>query len=261
MQRPYNVAPYTYSQPYTPAPTPAPTPLALTLRPSNKPDKLALFLNGSAKSNEVLQWFSRNPELRNLKNFCEFQVYSPSDTLYQQRYARIVPVDAMPAVIWMHQPPGDVDGKQAVLVAGLGGTDIRTDAQLVADLKQGYAMLKSIKEAATAQPDTNWYPPRLSESQFWQGFAAPTLLLNQASFEQDNGNPPCVGPNCPTNPQPPLLQPDDGRDWRHPFADKTPANGPLVDLARLPQETILACLLVVAGALIAYGIINLKPRK
>lgn len=261
VQQPYYVAPYTYTQPYTPTPSPAPTPLAMP-RPSNKPHKLALFVNGSQKSNAVLQWFSRNPELAALKNFCEFQLYSPNDTLYRTRYAQIVPVDAMPAVIWMYQPPGDVDGKQAAQVAAVGGADISNDAQLVADLRKGYAFFQDVKNSTASQPSMYPYQlqPARSESQFWGQFAAPTLLLNQASMDDGYGNnPPCVGPNCPTPNQPPLLQPDDGgRDWR-PFDGRRPdATGPVLDLARMPQETLIAMVLVIAGALIAYGILQFR---
>jgi hypothetical protein len=249
---------YTYpssQQPYYyPQPTPAPSYQVpyQAQRPAAKPLKLALFVNGSQKSNAVLQWFTQNPELAALKRNCEWQVYSPTDTLYRQRYASIVPVAAMPAVLWSYQPAGDINQKAAAQIFASGGDLISSDAQLVSDMREAYGHFLHVKQAPAAQSiDANTYY-RPTQSIDWNQFAAPTLLLRQASQYSED----CPGGECPD--EQPNFTPEQDDRWR-PFANRRPeAQGPFANLAGASLESMIALAIVLVAAVIGFAIINKK---
>ncbi len=231
-----------YVPSYVPAPIASPQPNTSILKPS-KPLKLALFVDGSPKSQAVLNWFSTNPELAGLKQSCEYTVYSPNDTLYRQRYAHIVPVQAMPAILWSYQPDGDVNQKKAANIFATGGDLLQSDRQLVADMRQAYANHLQVRQAPVAQAITH------PQSQFsLSQFAAPTLLLNQASYDQD-----CPGGQCDQR-----MPPSNDEQW-HPFANRRPeVQGPFRDLASMSIETMAAVVIVIVAAAVGLTIVLMR---
>lgn len=114
--------------------------------------QLALFVDSSARSQEVLSWFNSDPSLVNLKNSCQWQVYTDSSAMYKQRFSGTIPKEAFPVVMFLKPDGGHIH------VAG--NQDIPTTAQaLYSDLQQGWVYTKQMNEAKMGQrppcPDGN----------------------------------------------------------------------------------------------------------
>lgn len=261
-RRPYYVQP-TYvqpnyvqpAQPYVQPYVPAAQPTVQQPKPPYKPLKLALFLDGGARSSEVLQWFTHEPELARLRANCEFQVYSPSDTLYRTKYASIVPANAMPALLWSHQLEGDVNQKAAAQIYAAGGDLFpRSSAQLVHDMRAAYGLFEQVKNAPVAK---QMQPPTSTGIRWGDQFASPQLILNEASFESD-----CPGGQCPDDCPDGVCPVDDEQSpFYRPFA-RTPdqaVQGPFRDMANLSIESIVAIVIVFAAC--AFGVYSLNKRQ
>lgn len=51
-----------------------------------------------AQSNQILQWFASDPQLSQVAKACYYQLFTPSNTLYRERYARSLPPNELPIV-------------------------------------------------------------------------------------------------------------------------------------------------------------------
>lgn len=245
--RPSYVQPYYYN-------TPAP-PNYVQTRQASKPLKLALFVNGSPRSNEVLQWFSRDPELAGLRNSCEFQIYTPNDTLYRTKYASIVPAAAMPAVLWSNQPDGDVHQTAAAQIYAAGGDLFPVSSrQLVSDMRTAWGLYEQVKQAPVtlAMSGSSAVPPTGIR---WEQFATPTLLLNQASSD-----PNCPDGRCPDGNRP---------DGHFPGDDSSPSSSPWARPFRQPQGGLLGhaakdlepmIALVILGAAVVFLVVKYRNK-
>lgn len=189
-------------RPVQPVPTPVPVvpqrqPNVVPSQPATSTNKalyqLALFLDSSAKSNTIRDWFTKDPELVSLRGKCDFQVYTPENALYKTRYASIVPVSQFPAVLFLKPDGGHLHAAGGQMIPS-------TAAELYADLKEGFNLAKSV-EMAEAVPQESGAIREKGYS--WDDQVAPTMQLN----EQD-----CPGGICPPREVPSWRPGDKVRD-------------------------------------------------
>lgn len=127
--------------PRTPSPTPSITPTPVTpAQPTAKKYQLALFVTDDSQSQQLLEWFSTDQELINLRSRCEFQVYTPQNALYQARYAQAVPIDQFPAMLFLKSDGGHIHAAGKSMLPG-------TSKELVSDLRQSYELARSAEAA------------------------------------------------------------------------------------------------------------------
>lgn len=173
-QYPVVVTPKAPVQPYVPSPNvPQPSPV----QPNTARYQIALFLDGSAKSQQLYNWFNTDPNLVALKNKCSFEVYTPENALYKTRYVNIVPPTQFPAALFLYPDGGHIHAAGKNTIPG-------TSAELYADFKLGFEKAKSVRTAAV--PSDNAVVKTKGYS--WDQSIHPSMQLAQ----QD-----CVGPNCP----------------------------------------------------------------
>jgi hypothetical protein len=215
--------------PIQPTPRPQPQPLPITPTPATKPAagkcELALFVDGTTKSRQLVQWFTDHKGLASLKAKCAFQAYSPDNALYQSRFAKVVSRDLFPALVFLDSDGGHIH------VAG--GGNLPNDAEtLFQDLKKSY-QLKRDMQASTQQPTVD-------------SFDAPIVpVMYQQSEYQD----------CPDGVCPPERQP------LFPLRDrlKKPENmveGLLRDLAQTGSETAIAVVGLVVVLFLGFLAMN-----
>lgn len=265
---PYN-GPYAYpspqpnAQPYA-QPIPGLMPAGSSL-PKYRPLKLALFLNDSPQSHEVLQWFSRNEYLRALKGECEFQVYKPGDSIYQQRYAHVVAPSAMPAIIVSYKTAEDIDSKQATLVMAMASSDIRSESQLARDCAAALGTLKSVEDAKRRSPPSASpsYPLQYLQTSpaswpgapapSWNMLASPPQVLYEAGPPME-GDPEldCSDGYC--RPRQPLFQPDTTEGTIF------PRDSPHTHSTDFTLEIVLAAGIVILAAFVGLALL-FKPRS
>jgi hypothetical protein len=185
---PSRVVPH-YVQPTVVTPTirPSAPPVFIPVRspsiaaPSQPPPKknyqLALFVGNDPQSQQLLQWFDRDPQLVRLRSKCEFQVYTANNTLYRTRFAEIVPASQFPVVLFQDSTGGHVHAAGRTMIP-------RTAEELYSDLRQGYDLYQQAQQAQrTGAIKATGYS--------WDDSITPTMSL----FTQD-----CPDGVCPVDP-------------------------------------------------------------
>ncbi|QDV85474.1 hypothetical protein [Planctomycetes bacterium TBK1r] len=109
-------------------------------QPPKKKYQIALFVGRDAKSQQLLDWFNRDRQLRKLRDACEFQVYTESNALYRTRFAQIVPADQFPVVLFQDSTGGHVHAAGRTMIP-------TTPDELYADLKHGYELYQQTRQA------------------------------------------------------------------------------------------------------------------
>jgi hypothetical protein len=106
---------------------------------------LAIFLvHNDPASQRLLNWFNSDPQLQALKSQCNFQTYTPDNAIYKSRYARDVPVDSFPAVVYSDPSGG--------LVHATGpGLMPNTAPDLASDLTRAQSLQRQVVAAAKQQ--------------------------------------------------------------------------------------------------------------
>ncbi len=145
------------------SPTPPRTPTPMV--PNNR-YQIALFVDASTRSNQLLQWFDRDPQLLDLRRSCAYQIYLPESPLYKTRYASVIPRQVFPCVLFLRPDGGHVHAA--------GGQQLpNTAAQLFSDLTQAFKLSQSVMQADVARQisvgrsspqQQNWIPPTISQS-------------------------------------------------------------------------------------------------
>jgi hypothetical protein len=113
-----------------PALNPAPT------APQSNRYQVALFVADDAQSQQLLSWFDSDPELRNLRANCDFQVYRPDNALYRSRYAAQVPIEQFPALLFLKPDGGHVHAAGKTMLP-------RRSSDLVSDIRESLELAKS----------------------------------------------------------------------------------------------------------------------
>jgi hypothetical protein len=158
--------------PQNPIPLAAPQP-----KPPQKKYQIALFVGSDAKSQQLLDWFNRDRQLRKLRDVCEFQVYTESNALYRTRFAQIVPADQFPVVLFQDSTGGHVHAAGRTMIP-------TTPDELYADLKHGYELYQQTRQAQkTGAIKSRGYS--------WDAAISPTMYLTPED---------CPDGYCPVEP-------------------------------------------------------------
>lgn len=159
------------ARPANPQPvvTPQPSPQPVNPQPvpvESKKPIIALFLDGSAKSQMIKQWFDTDPGLVAVKSKCSFETYTPDNALYKTRYSSIVPVSQFPVVLFLYSDGGHIHAA--------GGNMIpRTPAELYSDMRSAYDKAQSVRTASI--PDNSGLVKTRGYS--WDQQITPTMQL------------------------------------------------------------------------------------
>jgi hypothetical protein len=97
----------------SPQPRPQPTPSVqpsngLTASPTDGKFTVSVFVGTDARSQEFLNWWNTDPNLRTLREQVAFQHYTKDNSLYKTRYINDIPVDSFPAVVFADPRGGHV---------------------------------------------------------------------------------------------------------------------------------------------------------
>lgn len=158
-----------------PANTPAVTGPAQP--PPKKDYQLALFVGNDAQSKQLIQWFEQDPQLKDLRSNCEFQVYTSTNALYRTRFADIVPREQFPVVLFQDATGGHIHAAGRSMIP-------ETSQELFSDLSQGYELYQQAMQAEkTGAIKARGYS--------WDESIKPTMSL----FNED-----CPDNVCPTEP-------------------------------------------------------------
>ncbi len=183
----------------TPQPTPAPPlpaspqPMVPSVSPTQLPApkayELAIFVDGTPRSQELLRWFDTDQSLRNVKAAANYQTYTKDSPLYRTRYASIVPPDSFPAVILQHADGGHIH-------AAGGNMLPATASQLMDDFRKGHDYSKQVRESDRQMTGL------IGQYRYsWDRMITPSMqlspsILAQAASDQEE----CVDGNCDRRP-------------------------------------------------------------
>ena len=157
----------TYVQPVPMLPASQPSilvqPINTTPQPPAKDFQLVLFIGSDAKSQQLLDWFNRDPRLQAMRKTCEFQVFTSSNPLYQTRFAQDVPVEQFPVVLLQDKNGGHIHAAGRSMIPG-------TVDALYADFRKGYELYQQARQAQkTGAIKTRGYS--------WDAAISPTMQL------------------------------------------------------------------------------------
>lgn len=163
-----------------------PTIMAPAATPAKKSFEIALFVQDDAQSRQLIDWFNRDPNLRELRSKCEFQTYTASNMLYRTRFAKIVPPEQFPVVLFQDSTGGHVHAAGRHMIPS-------TPGELYSDLQAGFEMYRQAKSAArTGAVKTTGYN--------WDDAITPMMQLNSSD---------CPDGYCPNDPPSDAWRPGD----------------------------------------------------
>lgn len=219
-------------------------------RPEAKKYQILLFLDGSEKSAELMQWFGMkgqgDEKLMQLKAVSNFQMYTASNTLYRERYANIVPPEQFPTVLFLDKDGGHIHACGKVTIPD-------TAADLWDDIRSCYDLYKQAKQGTQVIEASNSGVIK-TEGYNFADFVSPTLRL-------ENNEEDCPDGVCPVDP--PGWRPGDKvRDGLDKLFDRKKPDsleGIFISWVSGPERiaTLLTYTLIALIALVAY----LKFRK
>jgi len=158
-------------------PTNTPT-ITTPSEPTPKKDyQIALFVGNDAQSKQLVQWFEQDPQLRELRSNCEYQIYTANNALYRTRFVEIVPSEQFPVVLFQDATGGHIHAAGRSMIP-------ETSQELFSDLSHGYELYQQAKQAEkTGAIKARGYS--------WDDSIKPTMSL----FNED-----CPDNVCPTEP-------------------------------------------------------------
>lgn len=241
-------APVAPAEPSKPAATPAPTaPAPIIIKPTFNKDEpivapdpgpkryqIALFVGKDAKSEQLIEWFSKDPSLSKLKDECEFQVYTEDNKLYRTRFESIVPASQFPVVLFQDSTGGHIHAAGHAMLPS-------TPEELFDDLQHGYELHEQTRQAQrTGALKARGYS--------WDSAISPTLQLAPED---------CPDGYCPVEPNEPTWRPfDRDRDRnRDRLFDRNPGGRNALIWANAGELATLA-LIVVSGILLGFILIK-----
>jgi hypothetical protein len=222
----------------TPQPVPQPYPVPPTpLKPAPTPNvgvgkcELALFVDGGQQSQQLQQWFANDQNLAKLKAKCAYQIYTADNALYQSRFAKTVPRELFPALLFLRPDGGHIHAA--------GGVNLpASPAALYADLQASYRLMQQMEQAPQPSPivDPSVVNPMLN------------AVVN---FAQASDN--CPDGNC--TPERDGIFPILRRD-----KDGGTVQGLLRDLANTGSETTVAAIALIVLMFLGFVVINSRNR-
>lgn len=202
--------------------------------PGPKRYQIALFVGKDAKSEQLIEWFSKDPSLSKLKDECEFQVYTEDNKLYRTRFESIVPASQFPVVLFQDSTGGHIHAAGHAMLPS-------TPEELFDDLQHGYELHEQTRQAQrTGALKARGYS--------WDSAISPTLQLAPED---------CPDGYCPVEPNEPTWRPfDRDRDRnRDRLFDRTPGGRNALIWANAGELATLA-LIVVSGILLGFILIK-----
>lgn len=135
-------------QPITPAASVAPK-----VQPTQTETKnsIALFVGSDAKSRSIVEWFTSNPQLKELKDKSNYHVYTVDNAMYQTRYKQVIPPDFFPAVLYSDSRGGHIHATFGEWLPGASG-------DLVADFVKAEKLHQAVVTANIPLPPVSDYP-------------------------------------------------------------------------------------------------------
>ena len=237
-------------KPSTPTATSTPTPTApapIIIKPTFNKDEpivapepgpkryqIALFVGNDPKSEQLTQWFSKDPSLAKLKDECEFQVYTSDNKLYRTRFEAIVPANQFPVVLFQDSTGGHIHAAGHAMLPS-------TPEELFDDLQHGYELHEQTRQAQrTGALKARGYS--------WDSAISPTLQLAPED---------CPDGYCPVEPSEPTWRPfDRDRDGdRDRLFDQKPGGRNALIWANAGELATIALIFV---AVILLGFILIK---
>ncbi len=154
--------------------------------PGPKRYQIALFVGKDAKSEQLIEWFTKDPSLSKLKDECEFQVYTEDNKLYRTRFESIVPASQFPVVLFQDSTGGHIHAAGHAMLPS-------TPEELFDDLQHGYELHEQTRQAQrTGALKARGYS--------WDSAISPTLQLAPED---------CPDGYCPVEPNEPTWRPFD----------------------------------------------------
>jgi|GEM_PF-3902555 len=178
---------------------------------------IVLFVESDAQSQQLLDWFNRDPALYKLRARCNFQVYTSSNPLYLSRYAQTVPKQAFPAMLFGDSSGGLVHSFNRDLMPS-------NPTQLYADMSHAYTLQQQV------------------------------VQTRKGISTSESTNPNCPDGNC--DQREPWLNPDRDRVLPSMF-DRSKDDGSIEGIFRAllnpikTMETAGMIVLVIVGAIVA----------
>lgn len=189
-------------------PTPKPTPVAPVDKPSpivdTPPDgmpktkgfDLALFLDGSPRSQELRQWFETDRDLRAIRDQCNFQIYTPENPTYRTRLTHIVSTNNFPALVLTYADGGHIHAAAEKFIP-------TTAPKLAADLYYFAKLAKTARDDAKSMGLTSQTIGLMKQTTgySWDKMISPSLQLQDENGQCPDGRPcPTPTPNTPNIP-------------------------------------------------------------
>jgi hypothetical protein len=162
--------------------------------PKAKAFDLALFLDGSVRSQEIRQWFETDRELRAIREQCNFQIYTPENPTYRTRLTHIVSTNNFPALVLTYADGGHIHAAAEKFIP-------TTAPKLAADLYYFAKLAKSARDDAKSMGLTTQTIGLMKQTTgySWDKMISPSLQLQDDAGQCPDGRP-CPTPNTPNTP-------------------------------------------------------------
>ncbi len=154
-------------------------------RPEPKNFQLLLFLDGSAKSQNLLDWFERDSNLVVVKKGSSCQIYTASNAIYKERYSKLVAPSEFPAVVLQDATGGHIHACKKGMIPN-------SAEELYSDMKEAYGLYKQAKQGRTAVQAST--PGAIKTDGYsWDNQIVPAMRLQDLGSDEcgpDGCNPP-----------------------------------------------------------------------
>lgn len=214
-----------------------PAPSVTIAQPAVSPPRyqIALFVDSTTRSQALLNWWNTDPQLQSLKSKCDFQVYTPTNSLYRTRYANLVPIEQFPAVLFLRPDGGHIH-------AAGGNVLPATASELWKDLQASYELSRSVQSAQTQVLHSADSGLLRERGYNWDAAIQQQLPITQSPED-------CLDGSCPTDNSGRLL----------PLFDRSTSNNQAVLWANA-QEIVTFGLFAIAGLLgcMLLGVVILR---
>lgn len=218
---------------------PVTTPATAAASPA-KLYEIALFLDGSAKSQTLASWFQSDTQLLAMRKNCQFQTYTSANAIYKTRFAQAVPVDQFPVVLLLDKHGGHIHAAGGNMIPS-------TPAELVDDFREGFKLYKEAKAAAGGVDPVKTNGAIKTAPYGWDDRISPNMQLHSYLLPS-NQLQDCSGGQCT-----PVVQP--ANSGAAAVVDSLFGKDAESNLSKSYQATML-----VYGLAAAFGLILLTRR-
>lgn len=147
-----------------------------------KATQIALFLDSSAQSQQLLKWFETDPNLIQVRQLSDFQIYTPQNRLYLARYASIVPVEQFPTVLFLDAKGGHIHAAGRSTVPG-------SSTQLFEDFRTGWKLYKEAKSGTVEATGVSQAGAIKTRGYSWDDAINPAMKLQMSDCDDGSCEP------------------------------------------------------------------------